>query len=78
MPSTFCASIFARSASDDDLGYRKLTLSFSPFEDETSQNANNHIEFIRLVQGMFHEDFYIAAPIWDNCNKIYRLRLNED
>ncbi len=33
-----------------------LLLAFSPFEDETKQNADNNVEFIHLVLGIFDKD----------------------
>lgn len=42
-------ALLATFPAQNFLGYRKIILAFSPFEDETSQDSDKGLEFIKFV-----------------------------
>ncbi len=47
----------------------KCFLAFSPFEDEESQNAQNHYDFTIFVLSVYEKTLSnVVALIGDNCN----------
>eukprot|EP00171_Calliarthron_tuberculosum_P021824 IDg21824t1 len=71
---THFVAIFASFPVKSTNGYRTVLLSFSPFEDEVSQNAKNHYLFACFVLDLYGKSFNnVVALIGDNCetNKLF-------
>lgn len=61
--------MFATFPSDNKDGFKKLLLAFSPFEDETSQNSDQHIQFCNFVLTLYNKTLdNVVALIGDNCS----------
>lgn len=50
---THYIALFATFPSSNELGYKHVLLSFSPFQDETSQDAASHLEYTEWVLGLY-------------------------
>ena len=49
-------------------------LAFSPFEDETSQDAQHHFDFLSVVLDIFNKSWInVTALIGDNCSTNHAL-----
>lgn len=65
---THYLAVFATFASSNSKEYSSILLGFSPFEDETSLNADSHYEYIGFVLSEFNKSFdNVVALVADNC-----------
>ena len=44
-------------------GYETVMLAFSPFDDETSQSANNHFEYLEFVLGVYDKSWKMSLHL---------------
>ena len=67
--STHYVAIFAIAPSSSTLhGYESYLLGFSPFEDEKSQDAEHHMEYLEFVLEIFGKSMSnVVALLGDNC-----------
>ncbi len=66
---THYVAVYATFPYNTPVGYRKVLLGFSPFEEETSQSAQEHYEYLEFVLSTFKKSFdNVAVLIGDNCN----------
>ena len=67
--STHYIALFVTFTNDETRKVEKILLAFSPFQRETSLNADAHIEFIEFVKSVFGKSLdNIVAIIADNCS----------
>ncbi len=52
---THCVGAYATYLSEDEIGYSKCLLAFSPFEEEERQDAENHQEFVKFVLSVYNK-----------------------
>ncbi len=52
---THYVAMFAKFPTSNENGYEKVLLAFSPFEDEDSQNAQNHYDFIMYALSVYEK-----------------------
>ena len=65
---THYVSIFATYPSFCSSGYEKVLLGFSPLDDEEALNAENHVDFIKFVLGVFDKSMdNVVCLTGDNC-----------
>ncbi len=48
-------ALFATFPAETTNGYDKLLLAFSPFDFETSQDSDNHLQFVTFVLSVFQK-----------------------
>lgn len=66
---THFVGMFATYPNQFECGYEKTLLGISPFENEDSQSADAHIEYITYVLELFNRSLEnVVAYIGDNCN----------
>ncbi len=66
---THYVAMFATFPTSNENGYDKVLLAFSPFEDENTQNAQNHYDFAIFVLSVYEKTLSnVVALIGDNCN----------
>jgi len=65
---THFVAVYATYSSESELGYNSVLLAFSPFEDESSQDAIHHLDFTKWVLSNYGKSFAnVIALIGDNC-----------
>ena len=61
-------AVFATFPVENNIGYEAVFLAFSPFEDDSSQDAAHHLDYVKWVLNYFGKSLEnVVAIIGDNC-----------
>ena len=62
-------AVFASFCSQTELGYDTCLLGFSLFDDETTQNAENHMSFVEFILQVYEKTWEnVVCVVDDNCS----------
>lgn len=65
---THYLGVFATYPSENSVGYERVLLTFSPLQDESSLKAEEHLEFMDYILGLYEKSWdNVVALVGDNC-----------
>lgn len=68
-PEAHHVAVFAMFTAGCSLGYNSACLAISPFQDETTQGADEHFTFLEFVLDVFEKSLdSLVAFVGENCN----------